>query len=173
MPFSESLHDWQNFYVVSGGAAAALIGLMFVAVSLGSHLVTSESMDGIRTYVNPTLIHFVIVLLIACTMLVPSHSRDSLVLLLGTFSLAGIWQVIQVMRRMSRRQVGAITEDAHWLWHGLLPFLSYILGGAVAVGIAVSGAPEWLNGIALMVVVLITCAIHNTWILVLWIARQR
>jgi hypothetical protein len=30
--FNEMLHGWHNFYFMAGGAAAGLIGLMFVAL---------------------------------------------------------------------------------------------------------------------------------------------
>ena len=33
---SQALRDWQNFYILAGGASATLAGLMFVAISLGS-----------------------------------------------------------------------------------------------------------------------------------------
>jgi len=44
------LHDWQNFYVLMGGASATLTGLMFVAVSLGMNLVNDASEADIHTY---------------------------------------------------------------------------------------------------------------------------
>lgn len=46
----DSLRDWQNFYVLMGGASATLTGLMFVAISLGMNLARNEQTDeAIRT----------------------------------------------------------------------------------------------------------------------------
>jgi len=173
MTLLQALRDWQSFYVVTGGAAAALVGLMFVAVSLGSHLVTDEQMEGIRTYVNPTLFHFVVAFVIACAILVPTHSLVSLSVIIGLVSVIGLWQSVRVVQRMRSRPSEEVNEDNHWLWHGWLPLLSYTIGCAVAIGLAISGLPDWLNGLALMIVTVIVCAIRNTWVLILWIARQR
>ena len=35
---TDVLHAWQNFYLLTGGAAATLTGLIFVAASLGANL---------------------------------------------------------------------------------------------------------------------------------------
>jgi hypothetical protein len=34
---------WQNFYLLTGTAAASLIGLVFVAISLGARLVPNQA----------------------------------------------------------------------------------------------------------------------------------
>lgn len=171
MPLQEILRDWQNFYFMIGGAAAALIGLMFVAISLGSHLINAETTEDMRIYVNPSLFHFVAVFVTACVMLVPTHSVASLSVVLGLLSLVGLRQAVDVAQRM-RRKPGEINEDNHWLWHAILPTLSYAAGCVTAGGIAITALPAWLIGFALMVTTLIVCAIRNVWILVLWIARQ-
>jgi hypothetical protein len=173
MPFLDTLRDWQSFYVVTGGASAALIGLMFIAVSLGSHLVTDETMDNVRTYVNPPLFHFVVVFLISCIALVPAHSQASLSIAIGLISVVGLRQAVEVILRMRRVPTGENDEDSHWLWHGVLPLTSYALAGLVALGLAVTGFPDWLNGLAVVVLTLTVCSIRNTWLLVLWIARRR
>jgi len=39
---------WQNFYVMVGGAAAALTGLLFVAMSLHSNVIIAHPLYGTR-----------------------------------------------------------------------------------------------------------------------------
>ena len=168
----ESLHDWQNFYVMTGGAVAALVGLMFIGVSLGSHLVNDEHTENIRTYVNPTLFHFVSVFVISCIVLVPTHTTTSFAILIGLVSLVGLRQVTIVVKRMRKETGNEADEANHWIWHGWLPYLSYGMGCAVTVGLISTGSSGWLNGLAVMVVTLVVCAIRNMWILILWIASQ-
>jgi hypothetical protein len=167
----EILRDWQNFYFMIGGASAGLIGLMFVAISLGSHLVNTETAEDMRIYVNPSLYHFMTVLVTACVMLVPVHTTASLSIILGLVCLAGLRQTMDVLKRM-RRKGGEIDEDNHFLWHAVLPTLAYIAGCVAVGGIAFTTLPIWLIGFALMATLLIICAIRNVWVLVLWIARQ-
>jgi hypothetical protein len=54
---------WRHdFCLLVGGAAATLVGLMFVAISLGSRSITERSPPDLRVFVDPTLIHFIYVL---------------------------------------------------------------------------------------------------------------
>ncbi len=53
---SQPLHDWQNFYLLVGTAAATLVGLMFVAISLGVRSITQQHIPALRVFVSPTLI---------------------------------------------------------------------------------------------------------------------
>jgi hypothetical protein len=62
---AQPLQRWHDFYLLVGGAAATLVGLMFVAISLGSRLITEQSIPGLRVFVTPTIIHFIYVLVIA------------------------------------------------------------------------------------------------------------
>ena len=170
------LRDWQNFYVLMGGASATLTGLMFVAVSLGMNLVNDASEADIHTYVSPTLFHFVASLLLAGIVLMAGHTPLSFAFLVGTLALVGLWKVIGVIRRMQQSDHATsseqIHEDHHWLWHGILPLVAYALMGFAGIGQALSTSSLLLTGLALAEALLLICAIRNTWILVLWIARQ-
>lgn len=56
--FTDTLHSWQNFYFMIGGASAGLMGLMFVALSLGTHLVNDETRASFPAFVTPSIIYF-------------------------------------------------------------------------------------------------------------------
>ena len=45
--FNELLHAWHEFYLLIGTAAGTLIGLMFVAVSVGSCYLTEKHQAGV------------------------------------------------------------------------------------------------------------------------------
>jgi hypothetical protein len=63
---------WENFYLLVGTAAATLIGLMFVAITFGASFVEVKEVATARAFLDPTLSHFVQVLLTACFVVVPS-----------------------------------------------------------------------------------------------------
>jgi hypothetical protein len=42
-PWLKQLEAWHDFYVVVGGAAAGLTGLMFVVVSLGPKVIATRA----------------------------------------------------------------------------------------------------------------------------------
>ena len=63
-------------------------------------------------------------------------------------------------------------DPGHWLWHAILPLISY--GAALAVAIELlSGALGALSWLAGSEIVLTIVGIHNAWDLVLWLARNR
>jgi len=66
-----------------------------------------------------------------------------------------------------------IHEDNHWLWHGVLPFAAYALAVFAGTAQLVTDWSLLFIGLALAEMTLLLCAIRNTWLLVLWIARQR
>ena len=49
LPFSH----WQNLYLLVGTASATLIGLLFVAISLGSSILAPQAKAYLRTFVTP------------------------------------------------------------------------------------------------------------------------
>jgi hypothetical protein len=83
---------WQNFYVMVGGAAAALTGLLFVAMSLHSKAIMSNPLHGTRAL--GTLLSLMTQLFVAGTVLIPQPT-----LALGIeVEVAALVSVIQSVR---------------------------------------------------------------------------
>lgn len=105
---SQPLQSWHDFYLLVGTAAATLVGLVFVAISLGSRLINRQSMPALRVFVTPTIIHFIYVLVIATIVMIPSVRRMPLGILLlvsGLFSLGKSVGTATFMRRQHRQQI--------------------------------------------------------------------
>jgi len=49
---------WANFYVIVGGAAAALTGLQFVVIVLGAELSAGASEHTASVFGTPNVVHF-------------------------------------------------------------------------------------------------------------------
>ena len=56
---------------MAGTSAATLIGLVFVAVTVGTRFSTPSIVHGTRGFLTPTLIHFVGVLFLSFAVLAP------------------------------------------------------------------------------------------------------
>jgi len=169
---SQALRDWQNFYILVGGASAILAGLMFVAISLGSTLITRKDIPALRVFVNPTLIHFIYVLATSAVVLIPNVTRTSLgvvLMLAGIVSLGWTLGTQPQMRRPDRE--GYI--DAHdWTWYQVAPAAAYLL--YVGTGIAlIGGARQALNGLALASILLLVAGTRNAWDMVVGLALKR
>src|SRR6266404_7078234 len=59
---AELLHDWHDFYVLVGTASATLVGLMFVAVSIGTSIFNEDHRAAMTAFITPTVMHFAAVL---------------------------------------------------------------------------------------------------------------
>jgi len=168
--FNETLRNWQNFYFMIGGAAAGLAGLIFVAVSLGMHRVTGEMEEDINIFVSPSIFYFVLVLLLSCVMLVPIFTASILALILFLGGIVGLLKTTPIARRLLR---AAKKNQDFDLWEHLtqiiLPVGSYGLILVAALCFAVDQRSFAFFGTWISAILLLICAISNTWSLVLWI----
>jgi len=160
------MNDWQNFYVIAGSAAGALIGLQFVVLTLLSSLPRKVSMaQGAAVYSTPTIVHFTTVLLLSAVMVMPArglaayHTITALIVFAG---LAGFAYSLRNARRM--RHAGYRPQFEDWLFYAILPLAAYALLAASALAefsgqLAESGA----YGVALATILLLVTGIHNAW----------
>jgi hypothetical protein len=170
MPLA-ALADWDNFYVITGSAAAGLTGLTFVVISLTSEA-RRVNAEGLRAYVTPTIVHFAAVLALAAFMTVPHRNLGSLATGVGLGGLAGVAYVAATAARM-RRVAGsyrAVGED--WLWHVILPALAYGLLLAFAL-LGARHLGEGLPAIAVAALALLFVGIHNCWDVAVWHSVHR
>jgi hypothetical protein len=172
--FSEALRSWQNFYFMTGGAAATLAGLMFVALSLGTHLIGDTTRHLFNIFVTPSVIYFVSVLLLSAVMLIPAETPVIVAAILLPGGAVGMGMAAYYVRHLIRA-AGEYQDFgvADWLAQVVLPLVGYLLILAAGAGFATD---EWrlaLMGLWLAPAALLICAIANTWSLVLWIIEQR
>ncbi len=153
---------WQNFYVIVGSSAGALIGLQFVVLSLIANRPTARvDPDAGGAFATPTIVHFSAVLTLAAILCAPWQALESLRLASGAVGLGGVAYTAVVIRRM-RRQTAYQPESGDWLWFVLLPVAGY---GTVLVSASAlrSYEHEALFGVGAAVLLLLLTGIHNAW----------
>lgn len=70
--------EWQNFYVVIGSAAGALIGLQFVVMALIANMPRTTDLAGAgAAFSTQTIVQFASVLFMAAIVCVPWHEDCS------------------------------------------------------------------------------------------------
>jgi len=162
------LPGWESFYVIAGSSAAALTGLQFVVIALIADVPHEPSGEQVEAFGTPTIVHFCIALLISCALSAPWRSLSAPAVVLGAIGIFGILYEGIVIRR-ARQQVGYRPVLADWLWHGVLPLLTY--GTLIGSALEMSAHPEltlFLVGAATLMLVFI--GIHNAWDTVTYIA---
>ena len=167
------LSQWQNFYMITGTAAATLTGLMFVATTLiaGMNTHVSTANAGISAFNTPTVVHFGAILLLAGILSAPWQTFSSLSLLLGLAGLGMLFYSILVLRRMRRvPHYQSTLED--WLWYLVFPLLASILLIVAAFVLPKNPSPAlYVVGSAIMLFLLV--GIRNAWDMVTFLAIER
>jgi hypothetical protein len=153
---------WENFYVIVGSSAGALIGLQFVVITLIADrpLVANQSQAG-GAFATPTVVHFGAALLLSAIVTAPWREPSTVAAVLGFMGVAGVVYEIIVLRRMRRQTIyKPVLED--WLFHVVFPIAAYatLAGSAYAVR---TGAPAAMFAVGAAALVLLFTGIHNAW----------
>jgi predicted membrane channel-forming protein YqfA (hemolysin III family) len=154
------LEGWDNFYVILGSAAAALLGLTFVVIALISERRANPA--GMSGYITPTVVHFATVLGLSCFLSMPHQNVVALSAGLGT-TAAGLLIYtagITVHMRRFAKNYTPVLED--WIWHVTLPAAVYC--ALLAMALLLWREPrESMYGIASALLLLLFIGIHNSW----------
>ena len=161
-------HDWHDFYMLLGTASAALVALLFVAVSIGASFLSPERSTATRTFMSPVVFHFSTLLIISLIAMVPSHTALSLVIGIAAVAIAGLGYTTVVLVGLAR---ASISDVADRFGYGILPLVSYVAMLAAA-GLVISRAPLAADILAAALLLLLAVNIRNAWDLMLAFARQ-
>jgi hypothetical protein len=155
-----------TFYVVSAGAAATLVGLLFVAVQIGPPLVQSGPIGRRHAMARSTFTVFVVLFVLSLYLLlpgIPSAARAGAVLA-GSIGGAGraIRAWIPVWRDKLQRRVQFRLWQTAWLLIG--PVLTYAYLTFRAIGELRGVDPNGVdNGASAGFILLFLIALRNSW----------
>ena len=169
MPYQTELAGWHDFYILAGTAAATLVGLLFVGLSLHLQIVVTTS--EVRSLARVTLVNFAAVVFLALFMVIPEGATSAGLQLIGVGivslvvagpSLVGVVRPGQwtfEMSAMQRVRVG--------LRFGLsgLSYIAIIVGGVLLLSTDAAFTVLLITSVVLLVV-----SLRNTWDLLVTVA---
>jgi UDP-N-acetylmuramyl pentapeptide phosphotransferase/UDP-N-acetylglucosamine-1-phosphate transferase len=164
--FTDTLLGWHDLFLLVGGAAATLMGLLFVGLSLNLDIIRRKAHDDLREIAAQTGNNFFYPLLFAVIFLIPGQTRLSLglcLLILGVFAELGTIDHL-VRTRRKAKSIGAPALTRRFI----LPLISLALMILVAIGV-LAGEPLSLYGTVVAIVILLVAAVQNAWDLLLTI----
>lgn len=165
---SALLHEWHDFYLLVGTASATLVGLMFVAISIGTTIFNDDHRAAMTAFITPTVMHFAGVLFTCLVASMPSHTWHSLGVLLGAGALAGaVYSGRLTVHMIVHRRFQVDLEDR--LFYALAPLAGYVLALVAAVLLFLHNAAVSADLIATAVLTLLFAAIRNAWDMMVWI----
>lgn len=160
---------WENFFLIVGPSAGALIGLMFVVVTLSQGRDRQQYETGKHLYTSPVVWHLGVVLLLSCAAVAPPMTRlvfGSMVAILAAIGIGfGLRSTIGIMRH---KLTGADSLFDTW-FYGVIPTVAYLCMAASAVAILLDGV--WAeSAFAASLMALLLVSIHAEWDLVTFLA---
>lgn len=160
---------WHEFYLLLGTAAGTLVGLMFVAASVGAHIFDEKNRPALQVFLGPTVVHFTTVLTVSILALVPSHVWISFAALFAIAGLIGLPYSLKILFQITRRREEVELLDH--LFYALVPILGYLL--VLAAAVLLYFHTEWgLDFAAAALVTLLLAGIRNAWDMTLWIVMK-
>jgi hypothetical protein len=166
MPSSSGwLQPWHDFFLLTGGASATLIGLVFVSASVAASIPNEKlgAPDSRRLWSAPVIAAFLRVLVFGALGLVPGQSALTFGAIVGGLSLFDCvrWCRVFVGLRHHQTTVGNL-EASDWWWllvgPGLTSFAMMVLAARLALG-----HPAAIYGLGGCIVLHLSFGIHNAW----------
>ena len=172
MPASpaELFREWHDFYVLVATASATLVGLMFVAMSIGATIFNEEHRAALATFITPTVVHFAAVLFAGLVIVMPGLAWPLLAALLGAGGVAGMAYCAQLLVRLIIRHRFEV-DLTDRLFYVLIPLAGYLLVLAAAVLLLI--APHaGADVMAAAILVLLIAGLRNAWDMMVWIVLR-
>src|SRR6266404_4759700 len=132
-------HGWENFFYLIGSAAGALIGIMFLVITLTAGHEPRRVSRGAPVYVTPIVFHFAVVLVVSGLSEVPGLTQPAVAVLLGASAIAGLaYSAATTIRLCRKGWEDPIPGWSDKCFYGFLPTTIYLalLGAAGAVWVA-------------------------------------
>jgi len=163
--FAQALEAWRDYYTALGGMAAALLGLLFVSVSLRLNVFRQQEVADVRAFALMAYGTFLTLAVVALLCLAPNVGADELGGALVALGAIGVGWLVYTLWLSQR--VGTVSPErpSSWRWFYFAAALA-AYGGLAAVGVALlgerTGALDWLLPVTLALLVL---GAVNTWVL--------
>jgi hypothetical protein len=165
------MQEWSSFYATLGAASAALLGLLFVSVSINASVALGADEDISRRLTEQAFQNFLAVMFVSLLALFPQISPTTFggVTLLASASWS-IWVVIRFGQTLAR----------HVAWRawtaGVRRHLASLIGFAILIVVAARMALSWgqdYNWLAGSMLALLFSATTVAWELLTRIAMRK
>lgn len=161
---------WGEYFFMIGSSAAALIGLMFVVVTLTAGRDRNQLERGKQLYTSPVVWQLGVVLVLSGAAIAPSITPRFFGAVSGGLSLLGIGMGLRSTIGIVRAPiVGPEDNMFDMWWYGVMPTIVYV-GLAVASVLAFTQNEWGASAVAGALMALMLVSIHAEWDLVTFLA---
>ncbi len=151
---------WENFYLLVGSAAGALVGIMFIVITLTAGYESKRKDIGSRVYNTPIVFHFSVILSVSIISAVPELPTRLTTALLIISAAFGLAYSLTTTIRMISADWQPLPDLSDKLFYGVLPSLVYLILGVASL---LPTAPFALDIIGASMVAMLLIGIRNAW----------
>jgi hypothetical protein len=173
-PFYLSLKDWHDFYVMGGAAAATLLGLLFVALSLNADLILSGKKPQLKYIAEQAFRNYLSILLIAFLMIAPFNSNQ----VFGQTLMSGVTAatIFTLYRLFAVLRHNRLHSSEIQIQQRILPAMiaygaTWLCGAQISGLIQIDIAP--VPFIAVAMLILLISATETAWDMLVRVAEVR
>ncbi len=161
------LEGWSDFFLMVGSSGAALIGLMFVVISLTAG---RDNQAGIDLYTSPIVAHFGACFVISAAAMAHGIALWGFGVVVAAAGGLGILVAARVLVRMRSPDIPVPHWSDPWCY-GVAPLVLYV--ALVVAGWLLAGDAAWAIGLTgALVILLLLVAIRNAWDLLTFLAPE-
>ncbi len=172
-PMADTVASWRNFYELLGTGSATMIGLLFVAATVGAGAFSSDRRAPMRMFLSASVVHFAGILAVSLLVMAPLQSQ----ILFGALIVAGgLFGLAYYASNLARYGAGWTDQEDRSGRPDLvrlpacrrLPVGDRVRGICLILGLT----PGWPT-LAITMGILLLIAIHNAWDITVWSMSRR
>ena len=155
-----------------GTASGTMIGLLFVAATVGSNAFTSGRRAALRVFLSASVIHFSTILVTCAIVFVPVLNSEALGVMIAACGIFGLGYYGLTWRDMVRDGLSRRIDLEDRIWYVMAPVVGYLIETGAGAALA-SRRDLGCEVLALSVGVLLVVGIHNAWDITVWSITRR
>ena len=159
--FEVALDSWHDFYLATASASAALLGLLFVGVSINLSSITAAERVDLRTRANLAFSNLLYLLGLSLIVLIPGAEAGTIAI---SFTIVAALGLLRIVRRVASLRRA---KDKAWRQRDTVRRLAWtFVADLMLLYIAASlsgGDARWLLALTIVVFVLLIGAADVSW----------
>lgn len=173
--FAAIIEGWHDFYMLAGSAAATLLGLLFVAVSLHIDTIAKARKSGdVIEFVQRTLSNFLVILAFAFVFTIPRQSPYGTGIPLLLIGLLEMWRTVKLWKRFEFGSIEQRVLDIGKFRSNLLipNTVCYLALIFISVELLYENT-NYLGWMTMVIIWLLIDASESAWVLMLRLAELK
>jgi hypothetical protein len=172
-PLTAALEHWHDFYILLGTASATLVGLLFVAATVGAGSFSAGRRAPQRMFLSASVVNFSTILTACLILLAPAPDWLIPGLLITACGGFGLSYCALTWRDSVHEGLSASIDLEDRIWYLALPFCGYLTEAGSGIALVLRREVSCVV-LATSLAMLLVTGIHNAWDITIWsITRPR